>query len=529
MVPEGASHLLNPQKPHPSRDSICVETNPHLPLPMKTYPLLSITCIALLVALPLSQSLLATPYTWLTGSTTFSDPANWSPAGGPPGAGDDVTFSGGNSTMSISGDTTVTNFTSSPTASRTFQRGAGGGTFTLTIGGTLTKSNTGALVFRNPGSATNRLALNINALDLSGSGTLAFGSTSSGNSHVEALTIGSATMSGGVLQLLIGATTGTANITGNLDFTGAGTVNVRSMITTATSQAGVLNVGSLSSNPSNGTIQVNANSTGNSATGLVKLNNAAGTSTYSGVLQDGGSVGNVLSLEKTGAGTQVLAGTNTYTGATTIDQGTLSVAAGGSLAAGSAVAVNNTGKLSGSGTVAGSVTVNSGGTISPGNSPGTLNTGAETWEGGGNYLWEINDFAGAEGTDPGWDLLSISGGLTLNATSGTKFTIAITSLTLANASGDAANFSDGSNYQFRIADATSAITTFDASAFDVNTSAFDNTFTGTWGIFRGDAGAITGGDNTELYLAYVAIPEPGVWVLLSGVGMLWTLRRNRRR
>ena len=39
-----------------------------------------------------------------------------------------------------------------------------------------------------------------------------------------------------------------------------------------------------------------------------------------------------------------------------------------------------------------------GGTLAPGNSPGTTNAGATTWEGGGNYDWELNSVVVGEGT-----------------------------------------------------------------------------------------------------------------------------------
>ena len=72
------------------------------------------------------------------------------------------------------------------------------------------------------------------------------------------------------------------------------------------------------------------------------------------------------------------------------------------------------------------LTVNSGGILSPGNSPGTLNAGATTWNGGGNFKFEINNAApGGVGTQ--WDLLNITGGLQINATGGSPFGINVTS------------------------------------------------------------------------------------------------------
>src|SRR6185436_17624648 len=99
-----------------------------------------------------------------------------------------------------------------------------------------------------------------------------------------------------------------------------------------------------------------------------------------------------------------------------------------------AVAISAGAALTGPGSVAGTVTVD--GTIAPGSSPGTQNTGSEIWNGGGAYVWEINDVDAGQGVDPGWDLINITGGLTINATPGSKFNINITSLDLANAGGN---------------------------------------------------------------------------------------------
>jgi len=57
------------------------------------------------------------------------------------------------------------------------------------------------------------------------------------------------------------------------------------------------------------------------------LNPLSGSVTYSGVISDGAGA---LTLTKNGAGTQVLSGANTYTGATTVNVGTLTVGSGAS-------------------------------------------------------------------------------------------------------------------------------------------------------------------------------------------------------
>jgi uncharacterized repeat protein (TIGR01451 family) len=106
--------------------------------------------------------------------------------------------------------------------------------------------------------------------------------------------------------------------------------------------------------------------------------------------------------------------------------------------------------------------------------PGTDNVGPQIWNGGDTNVWEINDVDAGAGTDPGWDLLNITGDLTINATPGSKFTIAITSLTLANAPGDVNDFDNTAEYTWTIVKTTTGITGFDAAAINLDTSSFSN-------------------------------------------------------
>jgi autotransporter-associated beta strand protein len=176
-------------------------------------------------------------------------------------------------------------------------------------------------------------------------------------------------------------------------------------------------------------------------------------------------------LTKAGLGTLTLSATSTstYSGATTVSEGRLNV--NGSLASGSPVTVASGATLGGTGTAAGTVAAN--GTLAPGNGVGTLNTGAETWNSGGSYEVQINNATGTKGGDPGWDWLNISGGLTVNATSGSKFTIKVVSLSGGSA-GNAANFDNTQNYSWIIATASSGVSGFDATAFTIDTSGFSN-------------------------------------------------------
>jgi autotransporter-associated beta strand protein len=150
----------------------------------------------------------------------------------------------------------------------------------------------------------------------------------------------------------------------------------------------------------NGTVDVN------SISGTLTIGTAGGGGTFSGVLQNGGA--SVLSLTKTGSGTQILTGANTNTGATTISGGVLQVGNGGSagqlgsgavsLAAGTTLAFNRTGAIGQAGAlnsaVAGAGTFNVSGDA----------TTAVSLNAGGNFsgVVNINDGALVAGATNPW-------------------------------------------------------------------------------------------------------------------------------
>ena len=207
-----------------------------------------------------------------------------------------------------------------------------------------------------------------------------------------------------------------------------------------------------------------------------------------------GLVGAVRSnggLVKNGGGTLILTYANSYTGATTVSDGTLLVIA--SLAAGSAVAVAPGGTLGGSGTVAGSVVLN--GTIAPGAGLGTLATGAETWNGGGRYLCELNST-----NSTGADHLNVTGALNVQANAGIKFAVKLVSLTPGTTPGLVANFNKFSNNTWSLVTASGGVMNFDTSKFVVDTSSFSNDWSG--GSF---ALAVV---SNDLILNYLAAPQP---------------------
>ncbi len=244
------------------------------------------------------------------------------------------------------------------------------------------------------------------------------------------------------------------------------------------------------------------------------LSPAANTTlTYGGIITGTGA------LTKSGAGTLVLSGTNTYSGTTSVTAGRLDL--DGS-AANSAFTVNG-GTLGGHGTI-GALTIGAGGTLAPGDSPGTLSAGNTTWAGGGNYVWEINNATGVAGTN--YDLLSISGSLTVNATSANPFTITLSSLTPSDLAGDVINFNSAANYTYIIASTTTGVIGFSADKFTLNTAGFRNLDPGAWSLN-------TAGNNLILlYAGAAAIPEPSTYAALAGLAALalaaWR-RHSRRR
>ncbi len=252
------------------------------------------------------------------------------------------------------------------------------------------------------------------------------------------------------------------------------------------------------------------------------------------------SISGTGNLEFSGTGTSRLRlyGTQSYTGTTTINSGALatasalassSVAVNGGLfeveSTGSAgtVSVTNGGTIEGKGSV-GALTIASGGTLSPGNSPGTLTASSAIWEGGGTYDWEIGKFLSpTSGTD--YDFLNITGALTIDASTESKFIIDVISLLSTDYEqyGLAGNWNADANYSFAIATAAGGIQNFNAGAFQITTSNFQNATTSSnlWSVAQE-------GNNLVLkYTGATAIPEPSSASMLV-LGMAALLAKRRR-
>ncbi len=227
-------------------------------------------------------------------------------------------------------------------------------------------------------------------------------------------------------------------------------------------------------------------------------------------------------LTKAGSGILELTGANIYVGGTVINGGTLLVNnTEGSGTGEGTVTVNHGGILGGSGSMLGAMIVAQGGVVAPGNSPGTLFGTDALFEGGGGYQFEVNQAEGTAGYDPGWDLLALSGTLTIEATSANPFVIDVTSLALDNTAGVVWDFDPFQGYVWTLVTAAEGIFGFDPSAFFVNTENFANDLMG--GTFFVTA------DANNLHLQFNPVPEPSSATALLGMGLVGALLRRRKR
>ncbi len=259
--------------------------------------------------------------------------------------------------------------------------------------------------------------------------------------------------------------------------------------------------------------------------------------TFSGAMSGGAAAGTVT---VDGAGVVVFSGAaKTYANATAVSAGMLQIASGTSFTGAGAMTVNNSaslrvdgtlggngtlalnaGVLTGSGTVGRTFAVGTGATLAPGNGVGTLSTAGETWTAGGTYQWELNSTAaGGSGVNPGQDLVSLNGGLSLTASAANRFTLQLRTLTVAGTAGMLAGFNPAANYAWRIATTSGGVTGFDPAEFTVDRSGFGNAAAGTFSVSQ---------VGNDLYLNYAPVPEPSTWFVLRA-GMLAVVLARRFR
>lgn len=248
---------------------------------------------------------------------------------------------------------------------------------------------------------------------------------------------------------------------------------------------------------------------------LINVVNSGATVTFSG---DGSGDGGFV---KTGAGTLVMNGSVAHSGPTLVSQGKLLV--NGSFD-NSDVTVASGAILGGTGFIGGDVFVQAGGIRAPGLSPGGMSGTNEFWAGGGIYNWEINapeTTIGLPGNDPGWDLISLSGQLTISADALNPFIINMFTLTPGNTPGLMDGFFNVLEQQWTIVSTTGGIIGFDEDFFVLNTAGFLNpVFDGIFSLGLSD-------DGNDLIIFYSGIPEPSRAMLIAlALGLVFTRRRR---
>ena len=367
--------------------------------------------------------------------------------------------------------------------------------------GSVTQAGTGTLIFTNTNSYTGGTTIS--------TGTFQFGNGgASGNAGAGPILNNS--------HLVFNRSDGeeyTYAITGTGDVTkaGAGTL-------VFTNDGNTYSGGTIISG---GAIQIgNGGTTGRLGSGTV-LNNSHLILNRSDDTNYAGSMTGTGDLIQSGTGAVTFSGNaNTFSGGTIINAGKLLVSNSAGSGTGSGVVnINSGATFGGTGLISGALMINDGGSVSPGASPGQLQVGGgTTFAGGGRYVFEINNTVGTAGTN--WDLLSISGSLTISATVNTPFVLDLVSLTAGNANGALANFNSANAYSWKFVTTTSGITGFSAGAFQYDPGYFYN------GLDVGHFFVSQTGN--DLYLNFTPVPEPTTWVLLS-LGLSSVLQSLRRK
>ncbi len=347
---------------------------------------------------------------------------------------------------------------------------------------TWTKLGNGTLILNGNNSLALNTTISAGTLQIGAAGRLAGGNYSSNMTNNGAFVYSGTNnqILGGIISgngALTKNNTGTLTLTNTNTYTGAtaingGTLSIASItnggvagnLGNSTNAAGnlVLGGGSLLYTGANGSTDRNFTLT-NSTTSEINISNATTTLTISGT-----SASTSGALTKNGSGTLVLSGNNGHSGATTINAGTLVLSGTNT---GSAITINSGASLLGSGSL-GTTTVNSGGKIAPGAAAatvGSLTVAGLTLNSGGTYTWDMSNATGAAGT--GWDRIVNSGLLTIGATSGSQFTIAITS------NGAPSNWDFASTGQYWDIITYGSQSGFAADKFALNTSAFGGSLT----------------------------------------------------
>ena len=356
------------------------------------------------------------------------------------GNGGDISLDGG----SIDADATF-----ELSDARTITLEAGGGTFdyassvmtfngVISGAGALTKSSSGTLILGGANDYTGGVLIN--------GGTVKISADSGLGADPGSPTAASITLDGGTLQvtadmtldsdrgITLGAGDGTLKVDDSRTLSYAGIITGANELTKAGAGTLVLTGVNTYTGPttvSSGTLQGDTTGLqGNIAVvaGTVVAFDQAGDGTYSGVISGDGA------LTKLGTGTVTLSGVNTYDGASTVAAGTLTVSGS---AANSEVAVSAGATLAGNGPV-GTLTLSGAVGPSDGDAVAELACGDLTLNGGGAFICHLGDASDTASRDV-LNVDSGSGTVTINASSGDRFTIYLADSALSNWDADTSN------------------------------------------------------------------------------------------
>ncbi|MCU0781482.1 MAG: hypothetical protein MUF04_10340, partial [Akkermansiaceae bacterium] len=242
----------------------------------------------------------------------------------------------------------------------------------------------------------------------------------------------------------------------------------------------------------------------NSNSRTITISPASDSHAFDGRIRNGAS-GSVLSVVKSGSGTQIFGtdSTGSYTGTTTVSAGKLVINGNFSAATG-AVSVGADGTLGGTGIIGGATTVS--GTLAAGNSTGLL-TFNSTLALAGGAAFEIHGTARGAAVG-GYDAVDVGGALTYGGTLTALF---------------GTSFGAGS-YNFDLFD-------FDGQSGTLDSLGIAGSYSGTlnpdngWALTSGTES--WGFNHSTGVLSLTVVPEPGV-ALLGGLGLVALLRRRRR-
>ena len=518
----------------PALDASCLRV--HRFSPRKTLHLLALLAASLPATLPAA----VTNYVWdgnATGNSRWSRVGNWTVTNSaPPASVDsgltntDITFAGALKTSPLMDNNyfiRTLNFSSSAASFTLASQGA----TTLSIGlGGINNFSTNKQTIVSTLSVSNSQTWNAAAGGLDILGVVNLGSTNR-LSFAGAYNTALSNMIQGTGGLIMQGP-GTLTLAGTTPNTFSGGITLQSgtLIAAKTNAlgtgpllltGGTLNIGAFNQTVSSFTLQ-----------GGTLLATSGSLSSSSAFQIQAGNItsrlGGTGGLLKTTAGVATLLAANTYTGGTVVTGGTLFVnnATGSGTGTGN-VSVSSGGLLAGTGSITGIVTNGTGGTISAGNPIGVLNLGSSVWLGGSTNRWDINNATGTAGIS--WDLLNLSGSLTINATTNNKAYINITSFTLGGTAGFAANFNPTNSYLWTILTASGGIGFAPgesaATVLELLTGNFINPQTG------GRFGVAVSVDGKNLNLTYTptAVPEPSAWSVLAiaACGIIYGRRFNR--